>query len=327
MPRVVVIAVENALASSITAPMEMLRAAEQFVRSERLSSSRLQLLVASEHGGSVHMSGGLSIADTRPITEIGSANLLIIPSLWRAPARTVTRHPALRSAFKRLFQSECLICAAGTGSYFLGIEGVLNDRPATTHWSYFDDFAERFPKVQLQRQHLITQSGRYYCAGSVNSVADLMIHFIDGFFGQRAARHVEGQFSPEIRRPFEAHSFIQGQPGAHPDETISQVQDWIAQHLADPISLTGLARLARLSTRNFSRRFKTALGTSPARYVTDLRMRTAQDLLRQTDLEIGEIAHRTGYPDASHFTRAFVREVDATPTAWRQRVRGKLFVR
>ena len=325
MPHVVLVAIEDALASSITAPMEMLRAASQYVRTRGSQADALELSVASEQGGDVIMSGGLSVNNTTPIDQVRQCDLLVLPSLWRAPARTVLQHPNIRAAAKRLGYGDCTLCATGTGSYFLAQEGLLNNRSATTHWSFFDDFAKRFPAVELRRHHLITQSGRFYCAGSVNSVADLMVHFINGFFGQQAAQQVEGQFSPEIRRRFETHSFVQGQVGAHPDEAIWQAQDWLAGHIAEPVNLAQMAERAGLSVRSFTRRFKRALGVSPIQYLVGIRMRNACDLLRSTDLSIGEIAPRCGYPDVSHFSRIFAQHCGAAPSLWRRRTRGKLF--
>ena len=56
-------------------------------------------------------------------------------------------------------------------------------------WHYLDQFARDYPQVQLQRQHLLTQAGRIYCAASVNSGADMMVHFI-GLQYDRTLAHI-----------------------------------------------------------------------------------------------------------------------------------------
>jgi transcriptional regulator GlxA family with amidase domain len=179
--------------------------------------------------------------------------------------------------------------------------------------------------VQLQRRHLITRSGNFYCAGSVNSVADLMVHFIRELFGAEAARQVEAQFSPEIRRPFEAASFVEGEAGAHPDESVWIAQDWMLAHLGEALRMPELAARCGLSTRSLNRRFRAALGTTPLAFLQQARVAAARELLRSSNLSAAEIAARCGFGSASHFSRSFTSHTGATPQDYRHRVRGKLF--
>src|SRR5512139_2862374 len=227
MIRVVVFAIEGALASSLVLPLEMLRAAAQHARAHARPAPELSVCVAAESRASVTMSGVIRLEPDAAVDAVREADLLIVPSLWRAPAATVERHPRIGRALRRAARSGSRLCSVGTGSYFPAAAGLLDGRQATTHWSFFEDFARRFPAVQLQRRHLITRSGPFYCAASVNSAADLTLHFIEEFFGAPAARQVESQFSPEIRRPFDAQRFERGEPGAHPDAAIRLAQDWM----------------------------------------------------------------------------------------------------
>lgn len=330
MKRIVVIAVADALGSSIALPAEMLRAAAQHARARQRERERqataTTITVAAEHAAPVRMSGLLNVLPDTTVAAVAQADLVIVPSLWRTPSATVQRHPQVCAALTRLAAAGAAICSVGTGSYFAAAAGLLDGRPATTHWSFFADFARRFPRVELRRRHLITRSGPFFCAGSINSAADLMIHFIGELFDADAARQVESQFSPEIRRPFAAHSFVDGERSAHPDEAIWMAQDWIRAHLDEPLRMPRLAAEAGLSTRSFNRRFRAATGTSPARFVQDARIASGRDLLRNSNLAIGEIAQRCGFANGSHFSRAFAVATGASPQAYRQRVRGKLFL-
>ena len=325
MPRVVLFAIDGALATSLALPMEMLRAAAQHRRSRQRSAEPLALCVTGERRGNVTMSGALSVRCEHAASRITGADLAIVPSLWRSPHQVVASHPGIIASLARLAQDGTRICAVGTGSYLPASAGLLDERPATTHWSFFSDFATRFPTVRLQRNHLITRSGNFYCAGSVNSGADLMVHFAAELFGKAAARQVESQFSPEARRPFEAYSFIEGETGTHPDEAVWLAQDWMLAHLADAHSVPELARRVGLSTRSFNRRFHAALGATPMAFLLQARIGAARELLRSTNLAIGEIAPRCGFADASHFSRRFSAHTGSSPQQYRRQVRGKLF--
>lgn len=327
MSRIVVFAIEGALASSLALPLEMLSAAAQHRRAHgpRTTARPLVLRVVAEQAAPVRMAGGLELRTDEAAAQVEEADLAILPSLWRSPYATVQRHPAVDACVRRLAERATPICAVGTGSYFLAAAGLLDERPATTHWSFFDDFARRFPAVRLQRRHLITHSGNFYCAGSVNSVADLMVHFISELFGEAAARQVESQFSPEIRRRFEAHGFIDGEAGAHPDEAIWMAQDWMLAHLAEPQRVSEIAARAGLSTRSFNRRFRGALGTTPSAFLRKARVAAARELLRASNLGIAEVAARCGFADPGHFSRSFSAATGSSPQDYRRRVRGKLF--
>jgi len=325
MRPIIVFAIEGALGSSLALPLEMLHAALQHRRARERRFALPEIRVVAERRGALSMSGSLRLLPDMLTVRVQEAELAIIPSLWRTPQLTVSRHPGITACIRRLAASGTRICAVGTGSYFPAAAGLLDGRAATTHWSFFGDFARRYPAVQLQRRHLITRSGNFYCAGSVNSVADLMVHFIRELFGVDAARQVEAQFSPEIRRPFEAHSFVEGEAGAHPDEAVWIAQDWMLAHLGEALRVPELATRCGISTRSLNRRFRAALGTTPLAFLQEARTAAARELLRASNLGIAEIAARCGFGSASHFSRRFTAHAGVSPLDYRRRVRGKLF--
>jgi len=325
MRPIIVFAIEGALGSSLALPLEMLHAALQHRRARERRFALPEIRVVAERRGALSMSGSLRLLPDMLAQRVQEAELAIIPSLWRTPQLTVSRHPGITECIRRLAASGTRICAVGTGSYFPAAAGLLDGRAATTHWSFFGDFARRYPAVQLQRRHLITRSGNFYCAGSVNSVADLMVHFIRELFGAEAARQVEAQFSPEIRRPFEAHSFVEGEAGAHPDEAVWIAQDWMLAHLGEALRMPELAARCGISTRSLNRRFRAALGTTPLAFLQEARTAAARELLGASNLGVAEIAARCGFGSASHFSRSFAAHAGVSPQDYRRRVRGKLF--
>ncbi len=325
MRPIIVFAIEGALGSSLALPLEMLHAALQHRRARERRFALPEIRVVAERRGALSMSGSLRLLPDMLAQRVQEAELAIIPSLWRTPQLTVSRHPGITECIRRLAASGTRICAVGTGSYFPAAAGLLDGRAATTHWSFFGDFARRYPAVQLQRRHLITRSGNFYCAGSVNSVADLMVHFIRELFGAEAARQVEAQFSPEIRRPFEAHSFVEGEAGAHPDEAVWIAQDWMLAHLGEALRMPELAARCGISTRSLNRRFRAALGTTPLAFLQEARTAAARELLGASNLGVAEIAARCGFGSASHFSRSFTAHAGVSPQDYRRRVRGKLF--
>ncbi len=314
------------LHGSITLPLEMLTAADHFDRVRHKSESRLQLHVATADGKPLASTGILSIQPTSSLDQLTDIDLLYLPTLWRNPLPVLHRQRHLLSFLQGMASRQALICAVGTGSCFLAEAGLLNGKPATTHWYFMETFSRLYPGVELKRQHLITRAGNLYCAGSVNAVADLTCYFIEHFYGPQIARQVESHFSPEIRRSYRQQGYFEGEVNLqHHDELMIDAQQWLHEHFADPLSFADVARQLGMSQRTLNRRFKLATGMSPGRYLQQLRLDQARELLRDSNLPIAEIAVSVGYQDIGYFSTLFRAQMAQSPTEYRQAVRGKLF--
>lgn len=315
----------DALATSFTLPMEILLAASQMASLPQRGKPRVKFLLAAATRRQLKLGTGITLKPDLTIDQLPQLDLLLLPAIWRSPL------PTLRAAADWLPEiaghaaSGTRICTVGTASYLLAETGLLDGKPATTHWNYFDHFARRYPRINLKTRHLITQSDNYFCVGSVNSIADVMVHFVEEWFGSRIARAVENQFSPEIRRSFSGAAYQDEPLTTHHDETVLQAQVWLQDHLSGPVKLTKLAQQMGLSARTLSRRFKLATGLSPQAYLQTLRIAQARDLLRHSNLTISDIAWQTGLQDVSYFGQLFRRHTGMAPLAYREAVRGKLF--
>lgn len=315
----------HALASSVALPAEMLYAADHFYRVKFRRRPLIRIRVVDTAGPSPTLAGSLQLRADCRLDELGQLQLLVLPAMWRDPLPVVRDHPEVVAAVSEHYAAGAAICSVGTGSCFTAEAGLLDGKPATTHWFFMDRFAERYPAVQLQRKHLITRADNLYCAGSVNAVADLTGHFIERFYGPTIARQVEAHFSPEIRRSYQALTYIEGQANRHDDELIAEAQHWLHTHFSEPVDFSALATSIGLSQRSFNRRFKHATGTRPGAYLQRLRLEQARDLLRNSNLAVTEIAQQVGYQDPSHFAALFRERMAQTPLAYRRSARGKLF--
>lgn len=101
------------------------------------------------------------------------------------------------------------------------------------------------------------------------------------------------------------------------DPRIMRAVERILRDHADDLSVAGLAAEAHMTPRHFERGFKAAVGTPPRRYLIDVRLAAARQLLEATDLPVTRIALDVGFGQASHFIETFRRATGATPQAWR----------
>jgi len=81
-----------------------------------------------------------------------------------------------------------------------------------------------------------------------------------------------------------------------------------------------LARAAGVSRSALYTRFTERLAVSPAAYLTRWRMTVARRALR-SEVPIAEVAAQVGYRSEAAFSRAFKREVGASPSSWRVEAR------
>jgi AraC family transcriptional regulator len=94
--------------------------------------------------------------------------------------------------------------------------------------------------------------------------------------------------------------------------------DYLESRLSENVTIKALADLARLSPSYYVRAFKTSIGTTPHRWLHDLRIRRVQQLLLDTRSPVGRIALETGFADQAHLTRVFRQVTGESPGAWRR---------
>ena len=99
---------------------------------------------------------------------------------------------------------------------------------------------------------------------------------------------------------------------------VNHARDYIHALWRTPISIPQIAAAACLSPYHFVRAFKEIHGIPPHAYVSALRVRRAQRLLRDSDLTVLQISHEAGFESPTAFSGAFRRAVGLGPRAYRQ---------
>ncbi|GAA2053497.1 hypothetical protein GCM10009839_71710 [Catenulispora yoronensis] len=89
--------------------------------------------------------------------------------------------------------------------------------------------------------------------------------------------------------------------------------------LGEQVTVDDMARAAMFSKFHFTRIFLRATGTSPARFLSALRLQKAKHLLVSTDLNVVDISILVGYNSVGTFSSRFSRSVGLSPTAFRKR--------
>jgi AraC-like DNA-binding protein len=99
---------------------------------------------------------------------------------------------------------------------------------------------------------------------------------------------------------------------------LKRAVDLLGENLAVQIPLARVAEECGLSVRHFARAFRQSVGAPPRRWLRNLRIERAKELLHDVDLSLSDIALACGFADQSHFSRAFTAVVRLSPGLWRR---------
>ena len=106
-------------------------------------------------------------------------------------------------------------------------------------------------------------------------------------------------------------------------DEMDRAKDYFEQHYNEDISIEQYAASRSMSTSWFNRSFRSALGTSPMKFILEIRIRNAQTLLETTDYSISNIASIVGYDNPMYFSRLFRKTKGVSPARYRKIYREK----
>lgn len=245
-------------------------------------------------------------------------SLLVIPGNVQAPEKTEKNHPLLHWLRQRHAEGVVLAAVCG-GVFILARTGLLAGRQATTHWSFSDLFAEQFPDVLTETNHMVIDYGDVVTAGGVLAWADLGLRLTERFLGTavmlETARYM--LVDPPGR---EQRFYSEFDPRTkHGDRAILKAQHWLFTQRERPVSVVDIAQHADLEPRTFLRRFVAATGMKPSEYQQRLRITRAREMLEFSQASIEEISWSLGYGDVGGFRRVFRKVMGLTPSDYRRR--------
>lgn len=106
--------------------------------------------------------------------------------------------------------------------------------------------------------------------------------------------------------------------GIEHNNELEKVIFYVHNHYREKITLTKLSKITGCSPQYIGQLFKKTAWCSFSRYLMRYRVNKAQDLLKNTELSLTEIAYETGFFDSAHFTKSFSSVTGLTPLAYRR---------
>ncbi|MEU9861676.1 helix-turn-helix domain-containing protein [Streptomyces sp. NPDC047971] len=209
-----------------------------------------------------------------------------------------------------------------TGAFVLAAAGLLDGRPATTHWALAQVFRSWFPQVDLNPDVLFVDDGDLLTSAGAASGVDVCLHLVRKDHGTAVANQVaRACVVPPWRDGGQAQYIVQPVPGPDSSGTWATRQ-WALERLDEPLTLRELADHARMSLRTFARRFNEEVGMSPGRWLIQQRVDHARQLLESTDLAVDDIAGKVGFATGTSLRQHLHAAIGVSPLAYRRTFRG-----
>jgi transcriptional regulator GlxA family with amidase domain len=168
---------------------------------------------------------------------------------------------------------------------------------------------------------MISDQGSVITGGGYLGVVDLAVHIV-GITSSRETAHELGQMlladSVRQRQSVFAHRLTEPAVDLGSRSNLSR---WIDRHLDEGLTVRDMARHCRMSLRSFHRRFVTAYGVTPRKFIQLKRIERAQEQLRNTRKSVEQILAQIGVSDVASFRRVFQRELGLSPAEYRRRLR------
>ena len=275
----------------------------------------LDVRVVSGEPATAVTGGGLSWYVPYDLDAILAAGLVIIPN-WRDPAEPPPEPllGTLRTAHAR----GARVAGLCSGAFVLAAAGLLDGRPATTHWALAGQLARMYPKVEVRPGQLYVDDGDVLTAGGGAAGMDLSLHLLRQHCGAAAANRLARYMVVPPHRPGGQAQYIESPlPAPDDSEPVGETMTWALGHLDRPLPVARLARRAGMSRRNFDRRFREITGAAPLTWLTHQRVLRARQLLESTRLPVEEVARRCGFSSAAALRQPFKRVTGTAPAAYR----------
>jgi transcriptional regulator GlxA family with amidase domain len=251
---------------------------------------------------------------------VADADTVMLPA-W--PYYKEDPPPELLDALRTAHERGARLLSVCTGAFVLAATGLLDGRPATTHWMHAGELARRYPRIKVDPRVLYVDAGNnmFTSAGTAAGI-DLCLHVVRMDHGAEVANAVARRMVVPPHRDGGQAQFVDlPVASTDSDDSLSATLEWMTEHLDLPLSVAQLARRAAMSPRTFARRFRAATGTTPHRWLLGQRMLAAQRLLETTDDPVAMIAARCGFTSTAGMRVHFQRELGASPAAYRRAFR------
>lgn len=304
-------------------PFEVFAAANRVLDAQERPAPRYRPVLARAAGGGADVTteSGLVVRAEVALEALTEVHTVLVPggdgvaAAVRDPDLVAEVALAGRRAVRRATVCSGAFLGAAAGWFAPGSR-------VTTHWARAAQLARRHPELVVDPDPIFVRTGDTWSSAGVTAGIDLALALVEDDHGAAVAQTVAQWFVVFLRRPGGQSQFaapVWSRAAERPP--VRAAVDLIHADPAAPLDLHRLAAHAGLSARHLLRVFADELGTTPARYVEQVRVEAARRLLETEDTGLGALARRCGFGTDETLRRAFRRRLGVSPEDYRRRFR------
>lgn len=253
------------------------------------------------------------------IDKVGKTDLIIIPAIHGDPGTVLKNNRQFIPWIMDQYKSGAEIASFCIGSFFLAGTGLLNGKPATTHWGSANEFRAMFPEVIVLDEKIMTEQEGIYTSGGAYSYLNLILYLIEKYFGREISVIIAKSFMIDIDKASQSPFIIFKGQKSHDDEAIKKAQEFIETNYQDKLTVDKIASIIALSRRNLERRFKKATANTVLEYIQRVKIEAAKINLESSRQNVNEVMSKVGYSDPKAFRITFKKITGLSPVEYRNK--------
>ena len=180
-----------------------------------------------------------------------------------------------------------------------------------------EELARRYPSVLVTAPRLYVQDGTIWTSAGTAAGIDLCLELVRHDFGAAIATELAARMVVQPHRDGSQAQFAR-RPALERSARLGDLLDWARHHIAEGLSVSGLARRASTSDRTLARWFVSETGLTPQHWLLRERLSLARELLETTHLSVDLVAERSGIGSAANLRSRFRTDLGVTPTGYRR---------
>ena len=273
-------------------------------------------------GGPIRTSAHYSVLPEHDASILRTARTIVVPGIVGGPPVVEGRlEPAVAASLAGR-RPDARLVSICTGAYVLAAAGVLDGRPATTHWMRTRHFLAAYPKAKLEPDQIFIRDGNIWSSAGITAGIDLALALVAEDYGDDIVEKTARQLVLYHRRSGGQSQFSSLLELKAPTGRFGPLLTWAREHLDAPLTVEDLAERAGMSSRHFTRAFIAETGTTPSKAIERLRIEVARARVQSSNEAIERVAETSGFRDPERMRRAFIRAFGQPPQALRRAARA-----
>ena len=311
-----VLAFNNAQVLDVTGPLQVFATTNDLAR-QRGQPLPYAVSVIAAQADPVMTSAGLALVAAPLPAADAPCDTLVIAGGWgvygAAEDAALVDWVTQKARHTRRMTSVC------TGAFLLAASGLLDGCRVATHWTRCEELARKFPSLTVEANPIFIQQGSVWTSAGVTAGIDLCLALVEEDLGRAVALEAARHLVVFLKRPGGQAQYSVALSLQKGDGRFADLHAWVAENLTLDLNIPTLAAQAGMSERSFVRHYRAETGQTPARAVELIRVETARRQLADSTASIKRIALQCGFGCEETLRRSFLRALEVTPQAYRER--------